>query len=121
MWGMVLIERRFARLNHCSGEAKERRLSMDMNRSSEKSGDRPGDAMASTVRNVGEAAVSAAERVGQSLDQGRAALNELQTAIAEKTRECMETTDVYVRNNPWQAVGIAAGVGMVLGLLMSRR
>jgi ElaB/YqjD/DUF883 family membrane-anchored ribosome-binding protein len=94
---------------------------MDMNRPSENTGNRPGDEMASTVRHVGEAAVTAAERVSESLDQGRAALNELQAAIAEKTRECVETTDVYVRNNPWQAIGIAAGVGLVIGLLMSRR
>ncbi len=29
--------------------------------------------------------------------------------------------DEYVRGNPWRAVGIAAGVGLVLGLLMGRR
>jgi ElaB/YqjD/DUF883 family membrane-anchored ribosome-binding protein len=29
--------------------------------------------------------------------------------------------DEYVRGNPWRAVGIAAGVGLVLGLLMTRR
>lgn len=94
---------------------------MDMNRSSENSGNRTGEAMATTVRNMGDAAAAAAERVGDSLEQGRAALNELQTAISEKTRECMRTTDVYVRNNPWQAIGIAAGLGLVIGLLMSRR
>jgi ElaB/YqjD/DUF883 family membrane-anchored ribosome-binding protein len=27
----------------------------------------------------------------------------------------------YVRGNPWQAIGIAAGIGLVLGVLMSRR
>jgi ElaB/YqjD/DUF883 family membrane-anchored ribosome-binding protein len=26
-----------------------------------------------------------------------------------------------VRGNPWQAIGIAAGIGLVLGVLMSRR
>jgi len=28
---------------------------------------------------------------------------------------------VYVRENPWNAVSIAAGVGLVVGLLMRRR
>ena len=35
--------------------------------------------------------------------------------------EAVKATEAYVRENPWQAVGIAAGVGLVLGLLISRR
>jgi ElaB/YqjD/DUF883 family membrane-anchored ribosome-binding protein len=27
----------------------------------------------------------------------------------------------YVQANPWQAIGAAAGIGLLLGLLMSRR
>ena len=77
--------------------------------------------MGSTARTVGDAAASAAQRVGDTLEQGRAALEQMQTAISEKTRECMQTTDAYVRGNPWQAVGIAAGVGLVIGLLLGRR
>ena len=79
------------------------------------------DPMAGAARSVTEAAATAAQRVGESLDQGRVALAEMQAAISERTRECLRTTDVYVRDNPWQAVGIAAGVGLVIGLLMSRR
>jgi ElaB/YqjD/DUF883 family membrane-anchored ribosome-binding protein len=33
----------------------------------------------------------------------------------------MRTTDLYVRDNPWQAVGIAAGLGLIVGLLLRRR
>ena len=29
--------------------------------------------------------------------------------------------DAHVRNNPWAAVGIAAGIGLLLGLLLSRK
>ena len=35
-------------------------------------------------------------------------------AIADETKE-------FVRANPWQAVGLAAGLGLLLGLLMGRR
>jgi ElaB/YqjD/DUF883 family membrane-anchored ribosome-binding protein len=59
--------------------------------------------------------------VGESWEQGRAALAEMQSALAERTRECVQNTETYVRENPWQAVGIAAGIGMVIGLLMARR
>lgn len=77
--------------------------------------------MTSASRSVGETAATAAQRVGESLDQGREALLEMQALITQRTRECVETTDTYVRENPWQAVGIAAGIGLVIGLLMGRR
>jgi len=79
------------------------------------------NAVASSARTVGEAAASAAQRVGESLDQGRAALADMQAMVAERSREYAQTADNYVRENPWQCVGIAAGVGLLLGLLISRR
>jgi ElaB/YqjD/DUF883 family membrane-anchored ribosome-binding protein len=33
----------------------------------------------------------------------------------------MDTTDEYVRTNPWTAVGIAAAAGAIIGFLASRR
>ena len=32
-----------------------------------------------------------------------------------------QAADAYVHESPWKAVGIAAGVGLVVGLLISRR
>ncbi|MFO1499600.1 MAG: DUF883 domain-containing protein [Verrucomicrobiota bacterium] len=74
-----------------------------------------------TGRAVGEAAASAAQRVGESFEQSKESLAEMQSALAERTRECMHTTDAYVRDNPWQAVGVAAGLGLILGLLLARK
>lgn len=36
-------------------------------------------------------------------------------------KEAAKTTDEYVHENPWQAVAISAGVGLLVGLLISRR
>jgi len=30
-------------------------------------------------------------------------------------------TDVYVHDNPWRSIGIAAGIGFLVGLLTGRR
>ncbi|NDB70762.1 MAG: DUF883 domain-containing protein [Methylocystaceae bacterium] len=38
-----------------------------------------------------------------------------------KAKDAGKAADNYVHDNPWKAVGIAAGVGLVLGLLISRR
>jgi ElaB/YqjD/DUF883 family membrane-anchored ribosome-binding protein len=39
----------------------------------------------------------------------------------QKARELVSTADDYVRNNPWQAIGVMAIVGVTLGYLLSRR
>ena len=56
-------------------------------------------------------------RVEASLGQARQRLHELQ----DKARAAGKATDAYVHTNPWQAVGMAAAVGVVVGLLISRR
>ena len=40
---------------------------------------------------------------------------------ADKAREFVSSADDYVRNNPWQALGVMAILGVTLGVLMSRR
>ena len=48
-------------------------------------------------------------------------MTEAQEALVEKARIAARATDDYVRKNPWRAVGAAAGVGLVVGLLIGRR
>lgn len=46
----------------------------------------------------------------------------LQSAASESgAREALSEIDEQVRKNPWAAVGIAAGVGLLLGLLLARK
>lgn len=39
----------------------------------------------------------------------------------ERARELVRTADDYVRENPWQAIGAVALLGVTLGFLLSRR
>jgi ElaB/YqjD/DUF883 family membrane-anchored ribosome-binding protein len=41
--------------------------------------------------------------------------------VTERARQAARYTDDYVHENPWNAIGIAAGIGLLLGILMSRR
>jgi ElaB/YqjD/DUF883 family membrane-anchored ribosome-binding protein len=43
-------------------------------------------------------------------------LTAAQQLVTAKGREALSVTDDYVRENPWNAVGIAAGAGFLLGL-----
>ena len=55
------------------------------------------------------------------LEAAGAKAQELQTAAVQTGKEVAETTDQYVHENPWKAVAISAGVGLVLGMLIARR
>ena len=66
----------------------------------------------------------AAELRGRALDQLKALqtrLKDAQAAALEKGRAAAEVTDEFVHENPWRSIVAAAGVGVVIGLLIARR
>ena len=74
-----------------------------------------------TATQTGEKAEEARKRATAAVERARARLHEAQTSAVEMGDEAMKATENYVRENPWQAIGIAAGVGLVLGVLLTRR
>jgi ElaB/YqjD/DUF883 family membrane-anchored ribosome-binding protein len=71
-----------------------------------------------TASQAGEKVAEARQKIEQSLIEGKKALADAEKTLRQKSKECAELADDYVRDNPWSAVGIAAGVGLVLGLLI---
>lgn len=55
------------------------------------------------------------------LKDSRVRLSDTSDAIVKQTRETAARADEYVRENPWTGVGIGAAVGLVVGVLLSRR
>lgn len=74
-----------------------------------------------TASQTGERIAAARARAGESLQVAKARLDEAQAAVVERTKVAARATDDYVHDNPWQAIGIAATVGLILGALISRR
>lgn len=60
-------------------------------------------------------------KVQNQIDAARQTLTELQQNVQDGAKVAMNTTDEYVRTNPWRAVGISAGVGVLIGFLIARR
>ena len=56
-----------------------------------------------------------------ALKESRVRLGETSDALLKQTRETAARADEYVRENPWTGVGIGAAVGLVLGVLLTRR
>jgi ElaB/YqjD/DUF883 family membrane-anchored ribosome-binding protein len=61
------------------------------------------------------------DQIEEGVRTGRYSWAQIQEAVVARTREAAETTDQYVHENPWKVVGIAAGLGFVMGLLMAPR
>ena len=74
-----------------------------------------------TASQAGEKVSAARERIQASLATAKVKLTEAERVLLEKSKQAAKATDEYVRENPWQAVGIAAAAGLVLGVLISRR
>ena len=68
----------------------------------------------------GEGLDALRERLRTHVDSVQTALADAQTSARRRYRSTTVQTERYVRQNPWQALGIAAGVGFVLGMLATR-
>ena len=68
----------------------------------------------------GEAAEAVRERVSQTLHQAKSKLKATATNAEEVVESLADRADGYVRTNPWQAVAIAALLGGVLTLLVTK-
>jgi ElaB/YqjD/DUF883 family membrane-anchored ribosome-binding protein len=60
-------------------------------------------------------------KVKIALAAAKSALSDSAAQVRGQAKQVSRSTDSYVRDNPWQVVGIAAVVGVVLGMLMTRR
>ena len=74
-----------------------------------------------TAGQMGEKAVVARERIQESLRVAKDKLSRAEEVMVDKTKAAARATDDYVHDHPWGAVGIAAAVGLVIGMLISRR
>jgi ElaB/YqjD/DUF883 family membrane-anchored ribosome-binding protein len=60
-------------------------------------------------------------KVKMALAAAKSALSDSAAQVRGRARQLTQTTDSYVRDNPWQIVGIAAAVGIAVGILLTRR
>ena len=74
-----------------------------------------------TAGQAGEKVGNARARAEDSIRAAKARIADAGHLAVEQTREAVKAADDYVRENPWTAVGIAAGVGILIGVLINRK
>jgi ElaB/YqjD/DUF883 family membrane-anchored ribosome-binding protein len=74
-----------------------------------------------TANQAGDKVGELRSKIQDHLVTARASLADAQAAALERAKEVGRATDDFVQDNPWRSVGIAAGVGLLVGLLIGRR
>ena len=74
-----------------------------------------------TANQTGEKIAAARARAEESLRGAQKHLFEASDEAAARAHAAADAADHYVRDNPWQAIAVAAGVAFVIGLLVGRR
>ncbi|KJK19338.1 YqjD family protein [Pseudomonas sp. NPDC087612] len=74
-----------------------------------------------TATLAGDQADDLREQIHDSLLRARETLQLTQDSVRERGQAALSATEDYVQSNPWQSIGIAAGVGFLIGLLATRR
>ena len=73
-----------------------------------------------TAANAGEKAADARIKAQHALANARAALARAEVVATERAKAGADVVDRSVQENPWAAVGIATGIGILVGWLIGR-
>jgi ElaB/YqjD/DUF883 family membrane-anchored ribosome-binding protein len=60
-------------------------------------------------------------KVKLALVAAKSAVSDTASQIRSQAEQVGQRTDTFVRDNPWQVIGVAAVVGLAVGILASRR
>ena len=74
-----------------------------------------------TANQAGEKVTVARGRVQERLRSAREELDRAEAMVMDRTKAAARATDGYVHNNPWTIAGVCAGVGLLIGMLISRK
>lgn len=70
---------------------------------------------------TGEKAEEMRTRGMELLDKAMGKAGQYQGQALVKGKELAHTADVYVKDNPWRTVAVAAGAGLLLGVILGRK
>ena len=74
-----------------------------------------------TAGSAGDKVGELRESIGLRLRDAKERLIDLEVAVVDKTKAAARATDDFVHEEPWKAVGVAAALGLALGVLIGRR
>lgn len=60
-------------------------------------------------------------KLSQKIDEAKVGMRELEDIVKERAIEGAKQTDHMIREHPYESIGIAFGVGLLVGILINRK
>ncbi|HSC68377.1 MAG TPA: DUF883 family protein [Cellvibrio sp.] len=79
------------------------------------------DLLKATTNLTGDDLTKAKAKLNQRIASAKGSVEDVSGVIASRARKAAETTDTYVHEQPWTAIGAGAAAGVLIGFLLSRR
>lgn len=79
------------------------------------------DLMRAVGKHGGEQLEDAKARFEEKIKLAKLEMEKAEVALMGRAREAAKATDRYVHENPWKTAGIAAAIGLLAGMLLSKR
>ncbi len=79
------------------------------------------DLITSATSLTGEDLTRAKAKLGARVASAKAAAEEMGGVVVDRARKTIKVGNDYVHEQPWQAIGIGAALGLLLGLVLARR
>lgn len=79
------------------------------------------DLIKATTNLTGEELTRAKAKLNQRIASAKTSVEDMSETIVNRARKTAETTNTYVHEQPWNAIGASAAVGLLVGYLLARR
>jgi len=80
------------------------------------------EALLAAIGDEGDEALAGLRaRVNDSIDAARSRLADIEQQASLASQRAASAAESWVRENPWAAVAVAAGIGLVIGTILARR
>jgi ElaB/YqjD/DUF883 family membrane-anchored ribosome-binding protein len=83
--------------------------------------DNAGQAAAEATNELKKGVHEMTESEREAANKFSAALSNAKQKLQEKTKDSAEATDKAIREHPYESIGIAFGIGVLIGVLINRR
>jgi ElaB/YqjD/DUF883 family membrane-anchored ribosome-binding protein len=79
------------------------------------------DVLSAAAGDSGEKLTELKGKAEASLRKAKATVGDMERSVVAKARKIGSDSDGFVHENPWTAIGIGAGIGFLLGVLIGRK
>ena len=74
-----------------------------------------------TAKVSGEGFNVTREKFAEKIKTAKVSMEDAEQIVMDKAKQIATVSDEYVKTNPWTSVGVAAGLGLLIGFLASKR